>query len=51
MQDLQSVLHTSLYPDADEPTLLEVFTETNDNQQELDALKRWVVDGRSEEQH
>ena len=51
MQDLQSVLHTSLYPAADGPTLLEVFTETNDNQQELDALKRWVVDGRSEEQH
>ena len=43
MQDLQGVLHTSLYPAADGPTLLEVFTETNDNQQELDALKRWVV--------
>lgn len=43
MQDLQSVLHTSLYPAADEPTLLEVFTNVGDNQQELDALKRWVV--------
>ena len=49
MADLKAVLHASLYPTTEGPTLLEVFTEMGDNQRELDALKRSVVDGRNEQ--